>query len=200
MTDPQLYEQAARAVHQLAYTCLEDLGHTTQVTRLALMLFEELRDLHHLADTERMWLEYGAMLHDIGWVNGQKGHHKQSLAMILESQILPFDPNEKLIIGSIARYHRKSLPSVEHDHYAALSQPDRDMVSSLAALLRIVDGLDYTHTNKVSRIRAEITPKKVNFFCQVSHSARIEFTQAQKKADLFELVYRKTPVFIEEIE
>jgi exopolyphosphatase/pppGpp-phosphohydrolase len=200
MTDPQFSEQAAGAVHQLAFTCLEDLGHTNQVTRLALMLFDELGDLHHLAETDRIWLEYGAMLHDIGWVNGQKGHHKQSLAMILESKILPFNHKEKLIIGSIARYHRKSLPAMDHDHYAELKQSDREMVSRLAALLRNADGLDYTHTNLISRIHAEIRPGKVHLFCQVSHSARIEFAQAQKKSDLFELVFRKTPIFIEELD
>lgn len=198
MEDGAYSELAAEAVHQLAYTCLEDLDHTTQVTRLALNLFDELQPLHQYGDTERFWLECGAMLHDIGWVNGQAGHHKESLRMILDSQLLPFDVHEKLIIGSIARYHRKALPDVKHDHYAALSESDRELVCRCAALLRIADGLDYSHTHLVSVIRAEISAKKVNLFCRVSHSAQIEFAQAQKKSDLFELVFHKTPVLIEE--
>lgn len=200
MEDSAYSDQAAQAVHQLAYTCLEDLGHTNQVTRLALMLFDELRELHGLGDPERFWLECGAMLHDIGWIQGQQGHHKKSLQMILESQILPFENKERLMIASIARYHRKALPSVDHDHYAVLDPGEREVVSKLAAILRIADGLDFTHVNVVSQIRCEVTPKRVTFWCQVGHSAKIEFQHAESKADLFIKMYDRKVVFVEESE
>ena len=168
-----------------------DMGHTEQVTYLTLRLFDELMMLHSLGDQERLLLEYAALLHDIGWVQGWKGHHKSSLKMILESQKLPFDSKERLIIGSIARYHRKTLPSQEHDHYAALTAADQRIVSRLAALLRIADGLDRTHTNAVSNLRCFVDQKEVVISCVTAHPAAQEEKYATEKADLFSLVYEK---------
>lgn len=179
------------AVRQLAESYLGDLGHTNQVTYLALRLFDELQDLHGYSDKEKFLLECGALLHDIGWAQGWKGHHKNSLQMILDNQLLPLDGKEKLVIGSIARYHRKALPSLSHDHYAALEPGERKMVSKLAGILRIADGLDRTHTNAVTDLRCVVTGKEVVIKCTVSHPAPEEEKNAYIKADLFEKVFKR---------
>jgi len=179
------------AVRQLAESYLGDLAHTHQVTYLSLRLFDELQSLHGFSETEKYLLECGALMHDIGWVQGWKGHHKSSLQMILDNQKLPFDGKEKLIIGSIARYHRKALPSLSHDHFAALEPGERKMVSKLAAILRIADGLDRTHTNAVSDLRCIVTKREVIIKCTVSHPAPEEEKNAYIKADLFEKVYKR---------
>jgi alpha-galactosidase len=48
-------------------------------------LFDELQPLHLLGAQERFWLNAGALLHDIGWIEGQKGHHKTALRTILHN-------------------------------------------------------------------------------------------------------------------
>ncbi len=179
------------AVRQLAESYLGDLDHTNQVTYLALRLFDELQHLHNLTEGDRFLLECGAMLHDIGWVQGWKSHHKSSLSMILDNQFLPFDGKEKLLIGSIARYHRKALPSLKHDHYAALEPGERKLVSKLAAILRIADALDRTHTKAVSNLQCVIVKNRVLIKCVISHPASEEEKYGYKKADLFEKVYKK---------
>ena len=40
--------------------------HAQQIVRLALALFDQTRAIHGLTDREREWLEYAALLHDIG--------------------------------------------------------------------------------------------------------------------------------------
>ena len=182
------------AVRQLAESYLGDLEHTNQVTYLALRLFDELRSLHNLTEADKYLLECGAMLHDIGWVQGWKSHHKSSLSMILDNQLLPFDGKEKLLIGSIARYHRKALPSLKHDHYAALEPPERKLVSKLAALLRIADGLDRTHSKVVSDLHCIITKKQILIKCTVPRPAPEEEKSAHLKADLFEKIYKRKVV------
>jgi exopolyphosphatase/pppGpp-phosphohydrolase len=178
-------------VRQMAASYLGDLGHTDQVTYLALRIFDELKNLHHLNEPERYLLECGALLHDIGWVQGWKNHHKSSLQMIVDNQLLPFDGKEKLLIGSIARYHRKALPSLEHDHYAALEPDERRVVSKLAAILRIADGLDRTHSKAVSDLRCVVTKKEVLIKCMVTHPAPDEEKNAYEKADLFEQEFKR---------
>lgn len=185
----------AAPTRQFARSCMgDDMAHTIQVTRLSLRLFDELADLHGYADRERLLLECAALLHDIGWVQGWKGHHKSSLQMIRDNKLLPFDSKERLIIGSIARYHRKALPSIKHEHYAALDLPGRKLVVRLAAILRIADGLDRTHTDAVQELRCFTDQKDVVIRCVGRHLAPLEEKYATEKSDLFEKAYKKRVV------
>ena len=78
-------ERRLQAVLQLAKDCDYEEEHTHQVARLSLRLFDELEPLHRLGPKERFWLRCGALLHDIGWIEGRKGHHKTSLQLILDA-------------------------------------------------------------------------------------------------------------------
>jgi exopolyphosphatase/guanosine-5'-triphosphate,3'-diphosphate pyrophosphatase len=162
-----------------------DSGHPRQVLRLSIMLFDELRTLHGLGDTERQWLAAAAILHDIGWAYGQKGHHKRSLEMILSDDALPFDTRTRCIVGLIARYHRKALPAMSHPWFADLDAMDRDRVRALAALLRIADGLDVTHSSLVRRLACRRTDTALVVTCTAPCPGIAEEQSARKRSDLF---------------
>lgn len=179
------------AVLQLAESCHYAADHTHQVTRLALQLFDELQSLHGLGAEERLWLQYGALLHDIGWIEGQQAHHKTALRIILTTPDLPFDTRERYIVGSIARYHRKALPDEKHDHFAALEPADRQKVRVLAGLLRVADGLDCTHQSVVSNLACQVTPKRLVVRCAVGQPAEEERLDALDKGALLEQVLQR---------
>lgn len=172
------------AVLSLAESCDYEEEHSRQVTRLALLLFDALEPLHRLGARERFWLQCAGLLHDIGWVEGQQAHHKTALRTILRAPGLPFDTRERFVIGSIARYHRKALPSVKHDHYASLKPADRAVVSLLGGILRVADGLDRTHQSVVEELTCDIAPRQVTVQCRVRFPAPIEAETALAKGDL----------------
>ncbi len=173
-----------KAVNDLARACNYEAGHTHQVTKLALILFDELKPLHKLGADDRFLLNCGAMLHDIGWMQGPKGHHKTARNFIMDTD-LHLEPAEHKMVALIARYHRKALPKDTHKYFCELSETDRERVSILACILRIADGLDRTHTDTVKNIKAEISDKKIIFFCQSAASCASEIYSANKKSDLF---------------
>ncbi len=127
-----------------------DPAHALHVATLAVVLFDELKKLglHTGACEYRALLEYGALLHDIGWISGQKQHHKVAFTMIQESP-LPLTREEKHIVALVARYHRKAEPG-DQPEFQALAEPVRDIVSKLAAIIRIADGLDRLHDQKLT--------------------------------------------------
>ena len=180
-----------QAVFDLAEKCGCEAQHTRQVTQLALSLFDELYELHQLDGEDRFRLEYAALLHDIGLLEGVKSHHRTTLRIILETPLLPLDMKERLIIGSIARYHRKSLPALAHDHFAALDATDQHTVNRLAALLRLADGLDHDHKSHVQNLICKIRPRKVVVRCTGAKPSPEEMQVARKKSDLFVLAYQR---------
>jgi exopolyphosphatase/guanosine-5'-triphosphate,3'-diphosphate pyrophosphatase len=155
-------------VKKLAKDCHYEAKHTRQVTRTALKIFDDLQNLHRLGSTERFYLECAGILHDIGvHTQGTKGHHKASLNIILTTPILQFNNIERLIIGSVVRYHRRAMPSISHDHFKALNEDERKKVSILAGILRIADGLDYTHRRHVGHVEASFNDHKIIIDCLV---------------------------------
>ncbi|HEX7485791.1 MAG TPA: Ppx/GppA phosphatase family protein, partial [Vicinamibacterales bacterium] len=55
-----------RSVVELGERCRWYPEHSEHVARLALSLFDQTRGIHQLGDRAREWLEYAALLHDIG--------------------------------------------------------------------------------------------------------------------------------------
>ena len=76
--------------------------------------------MHGLADREREWLEYGALLHDVGVHISYERHHRHSYYLIKNGDLRGFDPQEIEIIALIARYHRQATPKKSHDGYGEL--------------------------------------------------------------------------------
>lgn len=181
-------------VGQLGQLCDEETDHARQVTELALRLFDRLAGLHGLGSPERTWLKTAALLHDIGWIQGVKRHHKATRDIILATSFPQFSEREKTIIALTARYHRKGLPRNKHKHYGRLDPSDRAVVRRLAAMLRIADGLDRTHRNLVQDVACAVSEDKVVLTLTAGPGAEGERLTAKKKADLFEGVLKREVV------
>src|SRR5439155_22377851 len=133
---------------------VEDWPHARQVERLSVQLFEATRPLHELDERALRLLERAAFLHNTCMMIEARRHHKHSYRLIKETALPDFTEEERHEIACIARYHRRALPSLSHEEFAALSDPARERVSALAALVRIADALDWSHDGRVQRLAA----------------------------------------------
>lgn len=169
----------------------QDTKHTEQVCYIALKIFDDLKDLHHFEKLEKCWLECAAILHDIGLFVDSRNHNKKSLKLILEDTQLPFSSVDRRIIGSIARYHRKSLPKEKHYNLAGLSKGIKFKIKILSSILRVADGLDFTHQSIVKNINVTVESQRIGFECLVHWEPSVEEQAVNKKKDLLELVFSR---------
>ncbi len=206
----------------------KSLEHSKQVRKLSERLFIGLQPLHKLSEKYLSIVSTGAQLHDVGWVYGQKAHHKESceiimnyahskefipkegqsrnvdnytiklLNQVLKSNLKNLTKKEITLVALLARYHRKSLPNKEHVFFKKLDKKDKEIVLKLAAIVRMADGLDFSHGAVIKRLDIEIDNEIVTLHadCLREKTKRIYSGQAeelriQKKKDLFELAYKK---------
>jgi len=132
-----------------------DEPHALNVAALAVKLFDLLKVEYGLGPRERMLLEAAAVLHDIGFYISPTSHHKHSAYLVNASDIFGLRKSDKDIVSNVVRYHRRSLPKPTHTAYMSLPRPDRTVVSKLSAILRVADGLDNPHQQKVGDFTLE---------------------------------------------
>lgn len=160
-----------------------DPPHHRHVAVMALALFDQLRDLHGLEERCRPLLEAAALLHDVGWCDGGKGHHKRAYDLILQGD-LPLGEDLPLV-AAVARYHRRGLPKRRHRALRDLDREDRRAVRWLAALLRVADGLDVEHRGQVTGLSCGLGDGTVEVIVRAAASPRAALEAAARKADLF---------------
>lgn len=164
-------------------------GHALQVTRLSMELFDLLAPVHRMGAPERRLLFSAALLHDVGMCRGIRGHHKSSMDLIMAGDLEPLDDDERRLVASIARYHRKAHPTQKHDHYSALNELDRDRVARAASILRIADSLDRAHDNVVKTVEVEMSTRKVEIKALSPRELGLEQVAIRKKGRLFEEMF-----------
>ena len=181
-------ELQSEALSLAAVSCYEE-AHSRQVAALSEQIFNELEDLHGLSSHDRTILKCAAVLHDIGISGGGGAHHKLSMEMILKGSLPSFTENERLVTALIARYHRKALPEPGQAPYSSLTEDDRQRVNVLAAILRVADGLDRSHSNAVSKASCDISPDKITIACKTFRPSETELKYGLIKSDLMKKVF-----------
>jgi CHAD domain-containing protein len=184
-----------KIIRTVAGDCGGDAEHSLHVAELSLILFDRLRSLHRLGDAERDLLEYAAVLHDIGWKEGQKGHHKSSLRMIMAEDLLPLEAGERAIVANVARYHRGALPDKDHKAYRTLNAGERAVVDRLASILRVADALDASHASVVLSAECHLRKGGVVLLLSTTGYPDRELEKARSKKDLFEKTFKRTLTF-----
>jgi exopolyphosphatase/guanosine-5'-triphosphate,3'-diphosphate pyrophosphatase len=150
-----LRDVSRRSVRQLAERCDSDIRHSEHVADLALQLYDATQLVHHLPHHCRDYLEAASLLANVGVVISHSKHHLHSYYVIRNSELAGLTDNEIEMIALVARYHRKSGPKPSHAEYERLTDEDKLVVRTLAAILRIAIGLDRGHAKRVQGVRVD---------------------------------------------
>jgi exopolyphosphatase/guanosine-5'-triphosphate,3'-diphosphate pyrophosphatase len=190
-----------RQVVDLASRAPGMLAHAQQVAHLAGRLFDVTAPVHNLGGREREWLEFAALLHDIGYSIHFERHHKHSHYLITTADLDGFDPREIEVIAEVARYHRGAAPRSKHASFAALRSWQQRTVEKLAALLRIANALDRTHATRVVELYASLKDRREVIVEVLSpFEVDLELAAARHRARLFEDVFRRHLTFRQGLE
>ena len=191
-------ESRERSVREFAERCHYEAAHSDRVRMLALRLFDTMGARLGLLPEDRAVLGDAALLHDVGYHIGFKGHEKHSYHLILHAELMGMTPTEQVMVANVARYHRGKRPRKNDENLADLGADVRRRIKRLAALLRVADGFDRGHVGAVKQLRVRWLKRAVRITPVASRSGRalrLELWGAQRKSDLLARV-AKRPVEI----
>ncbi len=141
-----------------------DFSHSQQVSQLALILFDRLKETGlidggavsassktlpagptHAPNSKfdrRSVLQAAAYVHDVGRSKGAKNRQKKSYRMIHRlDRPLGIDPREWELVAAIVRYHRGPLPRPRGKFMQRVDLEDRPTAVLLAGILRLAVAL-----------------------------------------------------------
>ena len=168
-----------------------DTRHAEAVRDSAMLLFSALKPVHGLLPEFREWLGAAAMLYEVGDYVNRSGRHRHTYYIISNSEILGYTPAQRRIIGAIARYLGKSVPSVGDGPMKALSPGDRESVRRASLLLRIARALNLGRGNSVqdTRIRLHDGQVQLTIIPKSRASVDLELWAVEKEKNYFREVF-----------
>jgi exopolyphosphatase/guanosine-5'-triphosphate,3'-diphosphate pyrophosphatase len=171
-----------------------DVKHALRVASLACSLFDQLRPQHGLPKRDRLLLELAARLHEVGQFINSSGHHRHAYYILTETPILGLTDVELAVVGNVARYHRKAPPDLSHECYRDLAVRDRQRVRALAAILRVADGLDHDHRQRVVAVKAKPRGSELRLLLRTRGDVTLDELSVGEKGDLFQEEFGLRPV------
>jgi exopolyphosphatase / guanosine-5'-triphosphate,3'-diphosphate pyrophosphatase len=126
------------------------------VAALSLAMFDGLgaAGVHDLGPAERELLWAACLLHDIGTAIDYDDHHRHSHYLILNAGLPGFTPRELVLIGLIARYHRKGNPDTSE--LGDLEEDgDAERLRLLSAVIRLAEQLERSRDQSVTAVRVD---------------------------------------------
>lgn len=164
-----------------------DTTHGEHVRLLSRALFHQLRDVHGVPDEHGVLLEVAALLHDVGEVVNQRGHHKHSEYMIRWGRIPGLDDTSRELVALMARCHRKDAARVKQIvNDTPLPKEMRVYLRKLVALLRLADGLDSEHRSRVEQVVCTRMGDAIVLDLVVRDGPSRDDAQLLRKADVLE--------------
>jgi exopolyphosphatase / guanosine-5'-triphosphate,3'-diphosphate pyrophosphatase len=158
-----------QSVENLAHRFTSEPDHVRHVATLSLAMFDglEAAGLHDLGPAERELLWAACLLHDIGTAIDYDDHHRHSYYLILNAGLPGFTPRELVLIGLIARYHRKGDP--DSSQLGDLEEDgDADRLRLLSAVIRLAEQLERSRDGSVRAVRVGSADGAVTLEAQTS--------------------------------
>jgi len=167
----QIQQIATRRMKLWAKVLDPDFAHSERVARLSVALYDGLvagglldrpsgasAEQNGATGDARASLYAAALLHDVGKVKGNKGHHKESSDLI-NNHATPLGWNEEDMrrAAVVARFHGGALPTRRHKLLRDVLPPEQKTTIQLAAVLRLANALDMAHDGHIRKVKIENT-------------------------------------------
>lgn len=150
LRDPR--EDLYSASVELARRYQTDRLHSEQVARISLELFDQTQRLHRLKEEDRVMLQIGSLLHNVGKYISMQDDDIFSY-QIIKSAVIPGVSDRKLeFLANLIYYHNGNFtrkPNLQK----YLHEEDRLDLMKLLALLSMANALDASHSQKIQKCR-----------------------------------------------
>lgn len=187
----RLSRDQRREVEEMARRYGVPLERARKVAHDANVLFAALQPIHELPPAAGKLLEAAAYLCEVGHYVNSASHHKHAYYIVANSDLAGFTDRERLLIASLCRYHRKSLPSPLHNAYQILAAEEKRTLMQLIPILRLADNLDRSRDQRILGVDVRAGEDAVILQVHSDGNLDLEQWRAERAGEAFRQIYNR---------
>ncbi len=162
--------------------------HAATVEKMAVQLFDTMKNVHGLGRRERLLLQISAILHDCGKYISMSSPGDCAYRIIMATEILGLSHAEREMVANIVRFNTQEMPNFE-DFQGSLSEEQFIIVCKLAAILRVANALDRSHKGKFSDAKLSLKNSTLTITTKSSENILLEKSTLENRSKFLEDIY-----------
>lgn len=158
-------------------------------------IFDSMKKIHGLGKRERLYLRLAAILHDCGKYISMMNIGETSYQIIMATEIIGLSHTERKIVANVVRFNHSRF--VYYRQQTDQSRLDRDsylIVAKLTAILRLASGLDRSHKQKLTGLKATLKDNKLILTVENQEDITLEKGFFEMRGEFFKEVFSVEPV------
>lgn len=162
--------------------------------KITMTIFDSMKKVHGLGNRERLYLRIAAMLHDCGKFISMMDIGETSYHIIMATEMIGLSHMEREIVANIVRYNHSPFVYYENMGQNSLTNEAYLTMAKLAAILKIANGLDRSHKQKLKGVKAVLKDNQLILTIDTQEDILLEKGLFTKRARFFEEVFNIKPV------
>jgi len=163
---------------------------------IALTIFDNMKKIHGLGNRERLYLRLAALLHDCGKYISMVDIGETSYHIIMATEMIGLSHAEREIVANVVRFNHTSFIYYRdmRSQNTRLSTEAYLIVAKLTAILRVANGLDRSHKEKLKEIRAKLKENELILTIDSQVDISLEKGLFESRAAFFQEVFSVKPI------
>ena len=161
---------------------------------ITMTIFDSMKKVHGLGQRERLYLRIAALLHDCGKYISLMDIGETSYHIIMATEIIGLSHMEREIVANVVRYNHSPFVYYNNMQSKGLTEEAYLIIAKLTAILKVANGLDRSHKQKLKGVRATLKEEELVLTVDSQEDIVLEKGLFAKRANFFKEVYNIQPV------
>lgn len=161
---------------------------------ITMTIFDSMKKIHGLGKRERLYLRIAAILHDCGKYISMMEIGETSYHIIMATEIIGLSHMEREIVANVVRYNHSPFVYYDKMPVNGLTPEAYLIVAKLTAILKIANGLDRSHKQKLRGVKAVVKDSALILTVDTPENITLEKGLFGKRAAFFREVYNIEPI------
>lgn len=161
---------------------------------LTMTIYDSMKKHHGLSKRERLLLRLAAILHDCGKYISMVNLAECSYQIIMATEIIGLSHVEREIVANVVKFNHSDFVYFHELESKTMDREAYLTMAKLTAILRIANGLDRSHKQKFTDIKAVVKENTLTITVDTQKDITLEKGLFEHRAAFFEEVFSVRPV------
>ncbi len=162
--------------------------------KITMTIFDSMKKIHGLGNREQLYLRIAALLHDCGKYISMMDIGETSYHIIMATEMIGLSHMEREIVANIVRFNHTPFAYYDNMKQSGLTKEAYLIVAKLTAILKVANGLDRSHKQKLKGVKAVLKDNELILTIDTQENILLEQGLFTKRAKFFREVYNIQPV------